>query len=47
MSKKLWKTDEGGVVHDCVIACIVGVGLFVLVIIGVYAAGYRLDGLPF
>ena len=44
---KLWKSDETGVVHDCVIACLVGVALFVLVILGIYLSGYRLAGLPF
>ena len=39
---KIWKSDETGVVHDCVIACIVGIGLFVLVIVGIYIAGYKL-----
>jgi len=49
MSKisKLWKSDETGIVHDCVIACIVGVALFVLVILGIYISGYKLAGLPF
>jgi len=45
--KKFWKGDEGGLAHDCVVALIVGVGLFMLVIGGIYAAGYRLAGLPF
>jgi hypothetical protein len=45
--KQFWKGDEGGLAHDCVIALIVGVGLFVLVIVAIYAAGYRLAGLPF
>ena len=45
--KKLWKQDETGVVHDCVIACIIGVALFVLVVIGIYISGYKLAGLPF
>jgi hypothetical protein len=45
--RKFWKGDEGGLVHDCVIALIVGVGLFMLVVIGIYAAGYRLSGMPF
>ena len=45
--KKLWKQDEMGVVHDCVIACIIGVALFVLVVIGIYISGYKLAGLPF
>jgi hypothetical protein len=44
---KLWKQDEMGVVHDCVIACIVGIALFVLVIFGIYISGYKLAGLPF
>jgi len=44
---KLWKSDETGIVHDCVIACIVGIALFVLVIFGIYVSGYRLAGLPF
>ena len=44
---KIWKQDETGVVHDCVIACIVGVALFVLVVIGIYISGYKLSGLPF
>ena len=43
----IWKSDETGVVHDCVIACLVGVALFVLVILGVYISGYKLAGLPF
>ena len=45
--RKFWKGDESGLVHDCVIALIVGVALFSLVIFGFYAAGYRLAGLPF
>jgi len=45
--KRAWKTDESGVVHDCVIALLVGVGVFVLVVFGIYMAGYRLSGLPF
>jgi len=45
--KNLWKQDEMGVVHDCVIACIIGVALFVLVVVGIYISGYRLAGLPF
>ena len=44
---KIWKSDETGVVHDCVIACIVGVALFVLVVFGIYLSGYKLSGLPF
>ena len=44
---RLWKSDETGVVHDCAIACLVGVALFVLVILGIYLKGYRLAGLPF
>jgi len=44
---KFWKGDETGIVHDCVIALIVGVALFALVILGIYAAGYRLAGMPF
>jgi hypothetical protein len=44
---KLWKSDETGVVHDCVIACIVGLALFVLVVFGIYISGYKLTGLPF
>jgi hypothetical protein len=44
---KIWKSDETGVVHDCVIACIVGLALFVLVVFGVYISGYKLTGLPF
>jgi hypothetical protein len=49
MSKfsKIWKSDESGIVHDCVIACIVGFALFVLVIFGIYVSGYKLAGLPF
>ena len=45
--KRFWKGDEGGVAHDCVVALIVGVGLFMLVIVAIYASGYRLAGLPF
>ena len=45
--KRLWKADEAGIVHDCVIALLVGVGVFALVIFGIYMAGYRLAGLPF
>jgi len=44
---KLWKSDETGIVQDCVIACIVGIALFVLVIFGIYVSGYKLAGLPF
>ena len=45
--KKFWKGDESGLAHDLVVALLVGVGLFMLVIGGIYAAGYRLAGLPF
>ena len=45
--KRVWKTDEHGLVHDCVIALIVGAGVFLLVVLGIYAAGYRLAGMPF
>ncbi len=39
--------EETGIVRDCVVACLVGVGIFVVVVIGIYLAGYRLAGLPF
>ena len=45
--KKAWFGDESGVARECAIACLCGLGLFVLVVIGIYAAGYRLAGLPF
>ena len=40
-------SESGGVAKECAIACLCGLGLFVLVIVGIYAAGYRLAGLPF
>jgi hypothetical protein len=46
-SKKAWFGDESGVVRECAIACLCGLGVFFLVIVGIYAAGYRLAGLPF
>jgi hypothetical protein len=45
--KRFWKGDETGVIHDCLVALIVGVGVFALVVFGIYLAGYRLAGLPF
>lgn len=45
--RMMWKSDEAGLVHDCVIALVVGIGLFVLVVFAIYMAGYRLAGLPF
>jgi hypothetical protein len=39
--------DESGLIRDCAVACVCGLALFVLVIAGIYAAGYRLAGLPF
>ncbi len=41
------RSEESGVVRDCVVACLVGVGIFVVVVIGIYLAGYQLAGLPF
>ena len=45
--RKPWLGDESGVVRECAIACICGLGVFFLIIVGIYAAGYRLAGLPF
>lgn len=45
--RKGWLGDESGVIRECAIACLCGLGVFVLVIIGIYAAGYKLAGLPF
>ena len=45
--KKAWFGDESGVVRECTIACLCGLGVFFLVIVGIYAAGYKLSGLPF
>ncbi len=45
--KKVWFGDESGVIRECAIACLCGLGVFFLVIVGIYAAGYRLAGLPF
>lgn len=45
--KNGWFGDESGVAKECLIACLCGLGLFVLVVVGIYAAGYRLAGLPF
>ena len=45
--RKSWMGDESGLIRDCAVACVCGVALFVLVIAGIYAAGYRLAGLPF
>jgi len=44
--KKAWFGDESGVARECAIACICGLGLFALVIVGIYAAGYQL-AMPF
>lgn len=45
--RSAWLGDESGLIRDCAVACVCGVALFVLVIAGIYAAGYRLAGLPF
>ena len=45
--RKAWMGDESGLIRDCAVACVCGLALFVLVIAGIYAAGYRLAGLPF
>ncbi len=45
--KKPFLGDESGLIRDCAVACVCGLALFVLVIAGIYAAGYRLAGLPF
>ena len=45
--RSAWLGDESGLIRDCAVACVCGLALFVLVIAGIYAAGYRLAGLPF
>jgi len=45
--KKPWFGDESGVAQECAIACLCGLGLFGLIVVGIYMAGYRLAGLPF
>jgi hypothetical protein len=42
--RKGWFGDEAGVVRDCLIACLVGIGIFTILTLALWLAGVDLSG---